>query len=53
MIGKIGITKCAHISRRKFDVLFDCFVADITNFSEKGYLEMHSKNERKLTLETV
>lgn len=29
MIGKIGITKCAHISRRKFDVIFDCFVADI------------------------
>ena len=29
MIGRIGITKCAHISRRKFDTIFDCFVADI------------------------
>jgi transposase-like protein len=29
MIGKIGITKRAHISRRKFDTILDCFAADI------------------------
>lgn len=31
MISNIGITKRAHISRRKFDTIFDCFVADITS----------------------
>ena len=30
MIGNIRITKCAHISRRKFDTIFNCFVADTT-----------------------
>ena len=30
MINKISVTKCAHISRRKFDTIFDCFVEDIT-----------------------
>jgi len=28
MISNIEITKCAHISRRKFDTIFDCFVSD-------------------------
>jgi transposase-like protein len=28
MISNIGITKSAHISRRKFDTIFDCFVSD-------------------------
>lgn len=30
MINKFGVTKRAHISRRKFDTIFDCFVEDIT-----------------------
>ena len=29
MIGQFEHTKRAHISRRKFDTIFDCFVADI------------------------
>lgn len=29
MINKYRVTKCAHISRRKFDTIFDCFVEDI------------------------
>lgn len=29
MVNKFGITKRAHISRRKFDTIFDCFTADI------------------------
>lgn len=28
MISRIGVTKSAHISRRKFDTIFDCFIAD-------------------------
>lgn len=31
MINKFEITKRAHISRRKFDTIFDCFVEDITS----------------------
>lgn len=30
MISKIKITKRAHISRRKFDTIFDCFVEDVS-----------------------
>jgi len=30
MIGNIQLTKCAHISRRKFDTIFNCFAADTT-----------------------
>jgi len=29
MIGNLEVTKCAHISRRKFDTIFDCFSEDI------------------------
>jgi len=29
MISKIEITKRAHISRRKYDTIFKCFVEDI------------------------
>jgi transposase-like protein len=29
MINKFGVTKRAHISRRKFDTIFSCFVEDI------------------------
>lgn len=30
MISNYEITKCAHISRRKFDTILDCFIADTT-----------------------
>ncbi len=29
MISNIGITKRAHISRRKYDTIYKCFVEDI------------------------
>ena len=46
MISKIAITKRAHISRRKFDVLFDCFVTDIpaTKASQISHIHRNTAN---------
>lgn len=46
MIGKMGVTKCAHISRRKFDILFDCFVTDIpaTKTAQIAHINRNTAN---------
>jgi len=60
MIGKIGITKCAHISRRKFDIIFDCFVTDIpaTKTGQIAHVNRNTANRyyglfRKIVIENA
>lgn len=51
MIGQFEHTKRAHISRRKFDIIFDCFVVDIPSTKAAGISHVNRKTtDRYFTL---
>lgn len=47
MVGKLGVTRCAHISRRKFDIMFDCSVADIPTTKTVQIEHVNRNTERR------